>query len=113
MALSLPVPTRAACNGNALIDATQSNLVSNPDWGGVAGGDGRCGTYGCYESQSDPPVGPTIRGVFWRLGGGSPIVGQGHDSGLFTGGLEANDFWIKQVSASFDPGGLYHYRAWL
>jgi hypothetical protein len=112
-AVLVDVPANAGCPGNVILDATQSYLVSNPDWGGVAGGDGSCGTYGCYASQSGPPVGSTIRGVFWRLGGGNPIVGQGHDSGAFTGGLGPNDFWIKQVSQSFDPGGLYHYAAWV
>ncbi len=111
VALAVPfAPARAGCPGNALLDATQSYLVSNPEWGG-AGGDGSCGSYGCYASQSDAPIGPTIRGVFWRFGTGNPIVGQGDDSGAFRGGLAPGDFWIKQVSQSFDPGGLYHYVA--
>ncbi len=97
-------PARAGCPGNALLDATQSYLVSNPDWG--------CGSFGCYASQSDAPVGPTIRGVFWQLGAGNPVVGQGNDSGTFTGGFGPPDPWLKQVSASF-PGGLYHYPAWV
>jgi thrombospondin type 3 repeat protein len=105
-------PARAGCAGNVLLDARQSYLVSNPDWGGQSGGDGRCGTGGCYESQSGPPIGPTIRGVFWRIGAGNPGFRQGLDCGAFTGGFAFGDGWIKQVSQSF-ANGLYHYPAWV
>jgi hypothetical protein len=103
----------AGCPGSQILDATFNYLVSNPNWGGIAGGNGSCGTYGCYESQSGPPVSPGMRGVFWALGSGNPIVGLGNDSGIFTGGFTANDFWLKQVSATFYPGGLYHFAAWV
>ncbi len=113
VALAVPfAPAWASCPGNVLLDATQTYLVSNPDWGG-AGSDGGCGSFGCYAYQSDAPVGPTIRGVFWQLGAGNPIVGQGNDSGAFSGGLATGDSWLKQVSEAFDPGGLYHYPAWV
>ncbi len=106
-----PGTVQAGCPGSQLLDATYSYLVSNPDWGG-AGGDGRCGNNGCYQSDSDAPVSPTFRGVFWSLGTGNPVVGVGNDSGIFSGGFLPTDFWIKQSSATF-ANGLYHYPAWV
>ncbi len=102
----------AGCPGSQLLDATYSYLVSNPNWGGTAGGNGTCGGYGCYDSQSGPPVSSSMKGVFWALGSGNPLVGVGNDSGLFTGGFASTDFWIKQVSASYQ-GGLYHFASWI
>ena len=86
--------------------------MSNPDWAG-GGGTETCGTGGCYDSVSGPPVSSSMRGVFWGVGLGNPAIGVGADSGSFTGGFLPTDFWIKQVSASFDPGGLYHYPGFL
>lgn len=105
-----PSSVDAACPGSQFVNATSSFLVSNPDWAG-AGGTEACGTGGCYDSVSGPPVSSSMRGVFWGLGQGNPVVGAGADSGGFGGGFAATDFWIKQVSAFFDPGGLYHYAA--
>jgi hypothetical protein len=108
-----PGTVDAGCPGSQFIDATYSYLVSNPNWGGSAGGTGTCGGgLGCYDSVSGPPVSSTMRGVFWALGTGNPVAGVGNDSGTFTGGFLPTDFWIKQVSATF-ANGLYHYPAWI
>jgi hypothetical protein len=105
------MPANAGCPGSQLLDATFHYVVSNPNWGGQAGGDGRCGSNGCYDSVSGPPVSPALRAVFWAVGSGNPAIGLGNDSGIFSGGFQATDFWMKQISASFS-GNLYHYPAW-
>jgi hypothetical protein len=110
MVAAVGAPVNAGCPGSQLLDATFQYMVSNPNWGG-AGGDGRCGANGCYDTVSGPPVSPAMRGVFWSVGSGNPVIGQGNDSGIFSGGFLATDFWLKQVSASF-AAGLYHYPAW-
>jgi hypothetical protein len=107
-----PGTVDAGCPGSQLLDATFQYLVSNPNWGGNSGGDGRCGQNGCYDTVSGPPVSSTMRGVFWALGSGDPAIGVGNDSGIFSGGFTASDFWLKQISATF-AAGLYHYPAWI
>jgi len=102
----------AGCPGSRLIDATFHYLVSNPDWGGTAGGDGSCGYLGCYDFQSGPPVSSSMRGVFWALGSGNPVIGLGNDNGNFRGGFGPGDFWPKQRSQAFTYG-VYHYPAWI
>lgn len=104
-------PANAGCPGSQILDATFQYLVSNPNWGG-AGGDGSCAYYGCYDSESGPPVSQGMRGVYWAVGSGNPVVGLGNDSGIFSGGFLATDFWLKQVSVPL-TNGLYQYPAWL
>lgn len=106
------VPANAGCPGSQLLDATFQYMVSNPNWGGTAGGNGSCGSAGCYASESGPPVSPAMRGVFWALGSGNPATGVGNDSGIFTGGFLATDFWLKAGRGTF-PLGEYYYQAFL
>ena len=105
-------PANAGCPGSQFLDATRSYLISNPNWGGTSGGDGSCGALGCYASQSAPPISSAIRGVFWSVGGGNPATGLGNDSGIFTGGQNATDFWIKNIVANY-TNGLYAFPAWM
>ena len=102
VAAALP-PAQAACGSPILLDTVGENLISNPDWCGGAG-------VGCYDSVSGPPVSANVKGVFWALGTGDPVLDVGDDSGGFTGGLGPTDSWIKQVSEVFGAG-LYHYPA--
>jgi hypothetical protein len=117
----------AGCPGSQLLDATFSYLVSNPNWGGV-GGTETCGQFGCYATDSDPPVSADMKGVYWHLGHGDPALGVGSDSGLFAGGFGPNEYWLKQRSSTTClralgtpeecsgvpfANGMYHYPAWI
>ena len=110
-------PVKAGCPGSQLLDATFQYLVSNPNWGG-AGGSATCGGgpplagFGCYASESGPPVSSAMKGVYWAVGSGNPAIGLGNDNGNFRGGFAAGDFWIKQKNGTF-VGGVYHYPAWI
>jgi len=99
-------PTHASCASSHLLDTQNEYLVSNPDWGG-AGGTGSCGfPYGCYASESAPPISSDFLGHFWSLGTGSPTVGAGDDNGSFHSRL-----WTKARSANFNE--TYYYPAWM
>jgi hypothetical protein len=102
------MPANAGCPGSQFLDMTFNPIVSNPTWGGTRGGDGSCAAPGCYGQS---PVSSAVRGVFWAVGSGNPTVGLGNDSGIFSGGLLATDFWIK--SGTFTgAGGTYWYEAY-
>ena len=96
----------AACATPRLLETNGAYLVSNPDWHG-AGGDRTC-TYvwGCYASESDPPIGSDLLGVFWSMGAGDPAIGAGDDNGDWD-----SSNWTKQFSYQFHD--LYHYAAFM
>jgi hypothetical protein len=107
-------PAQAACSTPRLLNAFGAYLVSNPNWGGSAatGGNGNCGSFGCYESDSDAPVSANLGGSFWAwvdgaADGGDPKFFVGSDNGTWDSGA-----WTMQVSQMFG-GGLYHYPAFL
>jgi len=111
-AVGAPV-VNAACPGSAFIDAAGTPaagqaVISNPNWCDQEG------QGGCYDANGGPPVSQSMRGVFWGIGGADfgPVVGAGNDSGTFTGGFLATDFWLHKVSRSF-YGALYHYAAFI
>ncbi|HXV77634.1 MAG TPA: hypothetical protein VD788_15075 [Candidatus Polarisedimenticolaceae bacterium] len=107
-------PAEAACSVPKLINTGNTYLVSNPDWGAAStGGDGSCTTdYGCYESESGPPITDGIGGTFWAWAEGAP---EGGDSTYFVGtdnGTWEASQWTKQISLPY-AGGLYHFQAWI
>lgn len=104
-------PALARCATPRLVDTLGAYMVSNPSWGAAAsGGDGSCTLgygYGCYASQSGPPVSSNLDGVFWAMGAGDPIYQLGVDNGSWA---IAN--WSKHRSGIFD-NGTYYYPAFL
>ena len=96
----------AACATPRLLDTEGAFLVSNPDWQG-GGGTRTCyWIYGCYASESGPPVSSDLFGVFWAMGTGDPAIGVGDDNGDWT-----SSNWTKHSSYQFDE--IYHYPAFM
>jgi hypothetical protein len=107
-------PAEAACAAPRLMDNVGAYLVANPDWGG-AGGSRTCTyTYGCYDSESLPPVSDSIDGVFWGFNtntgtsAANPAFGVGIDNGAWAANNGTSSSWIKHRAS-----GGYAYPAFL
>jgi hypothetical protein len=103
-------PVEANCTTARLIDSRGAYLVSNPNWGGAdfTGGNGSCAYYGCYLSESDPPISANFGGTFWgwvdgALEGGDPAYFSGNDNGRWPVNM-----WTKSIVSATD----YAYPAW-
>ena len=104
--------SNAACATPRLMNNIGAYLVSNPNWGG-AGGDRTCQFgYGCYASESSPPISTSFSGVFWGFNtatgasAADPEIGLGIDNGGW-----GVDQWTKARTGDF--GQPYYYAAWL
>jgi len=102
-------PAEAACASPRLMDNVGAYLVANPNWGG-AGGSRTCTyVYGCYDTESAPPISDAISGVFWGFSTttGTSAADAELGLGIDNGGLDVAD-WTKARSV-----GNYAYPAFL
>jgi hypothetical protein len=102
MSVSAIQPVHAACGGNPLIVTRSSAADASFIW---TQDQFQPHYYAGYMYDTSPPVSGDFQAIFWALGAGNPVIGEGHDSGAFD--VTAAAFYYP----SYNPYGTTYYFA--